>query len=289
VIEFVKRYVLNIRPQKRNIVTFSRLGNFGRFANQLYQIAGTIGIARRNGFDFAFPYWKNYAALKFGETADIDTQKYFVNPLPLYDGPSLPNWGIAFGYHPERIILPHSVDLEGYFQSEKYFSHCIDEVKWYFRMVDEPQLNDYCAIHYRAGDYGAAPTKYKPQGNALHPRMALDYYELAMSLFPSNQKFLVFSDDIDGAKEIFGDRAEYSEGRDYLEDWKLLKACSHFIIANSSYSAMAAILGEAKDKQVVCPSPWFGGPYRGTLEEHDIASEDWHIVNWETREIKKAA
>lgn len=273
----------------KNIVTFSRLGTLGRFCNGCFQIAGTIGIARRNGFDFGFPAWQNYDALNFGETADIDVQKYFVNPLPLYEGSPLPNWGVAFGYRPDRIILPHSVDLEGHFQSEKYFSHALDEVKWYFRMIDEPPLNDYCAIHWRAGDYGAAPTKYKPQGNAFHPRMALDYYEPAMSIFPSNQKFLVFSDDIDGAKEMFGDRVEYSEGRNYLEDWKLLKRCRHFIVSNSSYSAMAAILGDASDKQVVCPTPWFGGPYRGTLDEKDIASENWHLVNWETREVKLAA
>lgn len=270
-----------------NIATFARLGTFGRFANQLYQIAGTIGIARRNGFDFAFPYWQNYDALNFGETADIDTQKYFVNPLPLYEGPDLPEYGIPFGYQDVRLI--HSVSLLGHFQSEKYFVHALDEVKWYFRMKDESEANDYCAIHWRAGDYGAAPTKYKPQGNACHPRMALDYYEPAMAIFPSAQKFLVFSDDIDGAKDMFGDRVEYSEGRNYLEDWKLLKRCRHFIISNSSYSAMAAVLGDAPDKQVVCPSPWFGGQYRGSLDEKDIASENWHLVNWQTREVKMAA
>lgn len=270
----------------RNTVTFARLGTYGRFSNQQFQIAGTIGIARRNGFDFAFPPWKNYDALNFGQP-DLDVQERFVNPLPLYQGPDLPELGIPFGYQDVNLTRP--VSLLGHFQSERYFVHCIDEVKFYFRMKDEPPLNDYCAIHWRAGDYGAAPTKYKPEGNAFHPRMALDYYEPAMALFGSGQKFLVFSDDIELAKEMFGDRVEYSQGWDYLDDWRLMKRCRHFIISNSSYSLMAAILGDADDRQVVAPAPWFGGPYRGTLDETALYSPYFHVVNWETREIKKAA
>jgi hypothetical protein len=263
----------------KDIVTFDRLGTYGRFANQLFQISGTIGIARRNGFNFAFPSWRNHAALKFGQD-DLDVQERFENPLPVYHGPRLPEYKIPFGYHDVR--LSRSVSLLGYLQSERYFSHCVDEVKFYFRMKDEPPPNDYCAIHWRAGDYGAAPTKYKPQGNASHPRMAMNYYEPAMALFGSDQKYLVFSDDLAAAKDLFGDRVEYSEGLDYLDDFRLMKSCKHFIISNSSYSLMAAILGEHPEKQVVGPSPWFGGEYEKTHDERDILSPGWHVVHYKT-------
>lgn len=272
----------------RSICTFARLGAYGRFANQMFQIAGTIGIARRNGFDFAFPAWRNYDALNFGQP-DLDVQARFVNPLPLYTGPDLPEHGVAFGY--QDVRLNRSVSLLGHFQSERYFEHCIDEVRWYFRMKDEPPQSDSCAIHWRAGDYGAAPTQYKPNGNAFHPRMALDYYEPAMALFPSEQKFLVFSDDLEAAREMFGNRVEYSQEADYLDDFRAMKRCCHFIISNSSYSLMAAILADNEDKQVVGPRPWFGGPYQGTLDESDILSAGWHVVDWQTgaQEIKRAA
>src|SRR5262245_8062985 len=121
----------------RPVCTFTHLGKFGRFANGCYQIAATIGIARQNGFDFALPYWRNYNGRDFEPDLDIDCQKEFVNSLPLYDGPPLLEHGVAFGYHPGRIKLSHSVDLHGHFQSEKYFEHAIDEVRWYFRMKDE--------------------------------------------------------------------------------------------------------------------------------------------------------
>ena len=263
----------------RNIVTFSRLGTYGRFANQLFQISGTIGIARGNRFDYGLPAWRNYAALNFGQP-DLDVQGRFENRLPSYKGPPLPEYNIPFGY--KKLRLTQSVSLLGFLQSERYFSDCRDEVRFYFRMKNELPRNDYCAIHWRAGDYGATPTKYKPKGNAVHPRMAMNYYEPAMALFGSEQKYLVFSDDIEAAKKMFGSRVKYSEGLDYLDDFRLMKSCSHFIISNSSYSLMAAILGNHPEKQVVGPTPWFGGKHANTLDERDILSPGWHVVNYET-------
>lgn len=270
---------LNVSRAMRNTVTFEHLGRYGRFANQLFQISGTIGIARANNFNFGFPAWRNYAALNFGQ-ADLDVQSRFQNPLPVYAGPRLPEYDVPFGY--KKVRLHRSVSLLGYLQSERYFSHCLEEVRFYFRMKGEPPINDYCAIHWRAGDYGATPTKYKPLGNPAHPRMTMNYYEPAMALFGSKQKFLVFSDDIDEAKKLFGDRVEYSEGLDYLDDFRLMKRCQHFIVSNSSYSLMAAILGEHPERRVVGPSPWFGGDYAKTHDDRDILSKGWHVVHYQT-------
>lgn len=240
----------------------------GRFANGAYQIAGTIGIARRNGLDPRFPLWRNHDGLNFENNLDVDVYKRFVNQLPLYDGPPLRHVGIGWGYQDVRVN--DSVDLEGHFQSEKYFSHALDEIKWYMRMVDEPPLNDYVGVHWRAKDYSTEI--------GYHPRMTLAYYKPAMDLF-HGARFLVFSDDIPAARQMFGDKVEYSEGRDYLEDFKLLKTCRHFIIANSSYSAFAAVLGAAPDKKVVAPRPWFG-PAAGITGE-DIYNHDWVVIDYE--------
>lgn len=272
-----------------NLATFKSIGRYGRFANQMFQIAGLIGIARKNGFDFALTEpWRNHDGRNFEPDLDIDVFKRFENELPIYTGPDLPQRGVPWGYH--DIVLSHSTDLLGHFQSEKYFEHAIDEVKWYMRMKDEGPLTDYCALHWRAGDYGAQASPQHPDGNHYHPRMALNYYEPAIKQFGSKQKFMVFSDDVEYAAWMFAQLDvpfSVSTGRDYMEDFKLMKRCSHFIIANSSYSAMAAVLGDAPDKQVVAPYPWFGGPYDGKLDPKDIYSPNWTIVNWQTSEIKQ--
>lgn len=272
----------------RKLATFKSIGRYGRLANQMYQIAGLIGIARRNNMDFALTEpWRNHDGRNFEPDLDIDVFTRFVNPLPIYSGPELPQRGIPWGY--QDVVLNDSADLLGHLQSEKYFSHAIDEIRWYMRMIGELPANDYCAIHYRAGDYGSQKSAQHPDGNSYHPRMGLNYYEPAMALFPSRQKFLVFSDDLEGAREMFGDKVEYSEGGDYFEDFRRLKTCAHFIIANSSYSAFAAVLGDANDKQVVAPDPWFGGPYTGRISAEDIYSSDWTVINWEHGTMRKAA
>lgn len=283
-----------------SVVTFKSNGRYGRFANQMWSMAGCLGIARKNGMTFALcEPWRNHEGLNFESDLDIDCYKRFVNPFPIYEGPELAHFGIAWGYWDVKIEHgvpnvewfkdqgryelrgPEGVDLLGHFQSPKFFDHCLDEVKWHFRMVNEGPLLDVCAIHWRAGDYGEQESAQHPDGNSYHPRMALSYYEPAMAQFGSKQKFLVFSDDIEGAKAMFGDRCEYSSGLDYMDDFKLLKRCSHFIIANSSYSAFAAVIGDAPDKQVVAPRPWFGGPYTGQIDGEDIYGPDWKVLNWQ--------
>jgi hypothetical protein len=62
-----------------------------------------------------------------------------------------------------------------------------------------------------------------------------------------------------------------------------MKACRHFIIGNSSYSAMAAILGEAPDKKVIAPAPWFGPKYTD-IKGDDIYCSDWTVINYEKKE-----
>jgi hypothetical protein len=251
------------------IVTFANLGLMGRFCNGAYQVAGTIGVARRNNADFAFPPWINHDHRdRFGSSEGVNVYEHFANPLPLYSGPPLPERWVDWGFH--DVDLTESVSLKGHFQSEKYFSHALDEIRWYLRMKDEPPQNDCVAIHWRAGDY--------TDGDGYHPRLTMGYYRSAMAEFPG-AKFLVFSDDIVGAKQMFGSGVEYSEGRDYLEDFKLLKRCRHYIVANSSYSAMAAVLSDAPDKRVVVPRPWFGKAYTHITAE-DIYGADWKVIDW---------
>ncbi len=130
-------------------------------------------------------------------------------------------------------------------------------------MKDEPPQNDWVAIHYRAGDYTEG---------GYHPRCSKEYYREAIKLMPANSKYVVFTDDIEDAKNKIELNCEYVSGH-YLEDFKLMKRCRNFIIANSSFSAMAALLGEHPEKKVVAPSRWFGEGV--DLETKDIYHENW--------------
>lgn len=230
-----------------------------------------LGIARRNGLTPVFPLWENRDHRdRFGSTEDIEIYKHLVNPLPpIPEGVTFTHRAVEWGFH-DTVLPSGNWNISGHFQSERYFEHCLDECRFYLRMKDEYPQNDYCSLHFRAGDYSTEA--------GYHPRMTMDYYSQAMAQFPADQPYLVFSDDIPAAREMFGDKVEYANG-DYLDDFKRMKASRHFVIGNSSYSAMAAILGEAKDKRVIAPRPWFGPAAQITGE--DIYSEGWTVINWE--------
>lgn len=247
------------------------LGCYGRAANAFYQVAGILGIAKKNNLEPVFPLLINHCARdQFGSTEDAEMYKYFVHQLPpIPEGIQWqPEISIPWGYSDVRLS-PGNWNLSGHFQAPKYFADCRDQVSHYFRMKEEPPQNDYTAIHYRAGDYQEGTNNY-------HPRMTMDYYAPAMNRVGG--PYLVFSDDIAEAKKLFGSSIEYSEGKDYIQDWKLMKRCKSFIVANSSYSAMAAMLGEHPDKVVIAPRPWFGKA--ASITGEDIYSPDWMVINW---------
>jgi len=243
-------------------------GGLGRFGNQLWTIAGVIGVATKNGHQFAFPEWKNYDNALFGGNTD-EMRQYFVNPLPLIpDGIQWQEIGYKWEY--EEIKLgAGNYDIFRHLQSPKYFEHCMELVRHYFTIKNEPTQNDYCAIHYRAGDYIDDP-------NAFHPRLPKEYYHKAMTYMPPGTKYVVFSDDIKEAQERIGIAAEYISGH-YMEDFALMKKCKHFIIANSSFSAMAALLADQPGKIVVSPKKWFGGEGL-TWDTTQIHDKNWITI-----------
>ncbi len=257
--------------------TMSAIGNYGRLGNMLYQIGGVFGIARKNGLQPVFrPLVNLDHKERFGSTEDIDLGKYFVNPLPaMPEGIRWIDKPVEWGYQDVRLG-PGNWNISGHFQSFKYFAHCFDEVKYYMRMKDEYPQNDYCAIHVRLGDYD----------DAYHPRMKMNYYAMAMKQMPAGTKFTVFSDDIRGATKMFDgyNIAGFVNSGCYISDFKLMKSFKHFIIGNSTYSAMAAILGEAKDKRVICPSPWFGPKYTN-ITGKDIYCDGWTVIDYEKPKV----
>jgi hypothetical protein len=231
--------------------TMLQLGRMGRFANALFQICGVIGIARKNNMNYVFPKFINYDHKeRFGSSEEIEVYKFFEKELPAVNGQVFQYRWIDWGYH-DVTLNPGNYDLCGHFQSEKYFKHCIGEVREYMKMKGEYEfMKGVCAVHYRAGDYEEGE-------NVYHPRLTMQYYRRAMSVMPKGTRYLVFSDDQERAKQMFGEEVRYADG-DYIDDFKAMKACNYFITANSSFSLLPAILSEAEGKIVVCPKKWFG-------------------------------
>jgi hypothetical protein len=238
----------------------------GRLANGMFSIAGTIGIAIKSGQNYAFPKWINHDAKeRFGSTEDIDLYKYFINPLPeVPEGLTWNEYPYWWGYR--DIKLPQgNWNLGGHMQSDKYFSHCLDVIRFYFTMANEVDV-DGTAIHMRFGDYDGS----------YHPLPDPDYYYKALEHVSG--PYYLYSDNLDEAKKIcvkIGCNA-LPVTMNYLDSFRMMKRSKNFICGNSSYSLMAAILGDHPEKIVVVPRKWFGDHV--SLETIDLFPEGSIVI-----------
>ncbi|GAL83782.1 hypothetical protein MYP_1010 [Sporocytophaga myxococcoides] len=195
-----------------------------------------------------------------------------------------------FHYWDEIKGLPKSSYLEGYWQSEKYFSGIENIIREEFTLKEglseerigllkEISNSNSVSIHVRRGDYIS-----NPEANKVHGICSTNYYINACNYIIRNinaPKFYVFSDDIEYVKksgifgrlnDVFFVKALENEKRNDVEEMFLMSSCAHNIIANSSFSWWGAWLNGNAEKIVIAPKVWFAD---STINTKDIIPERW--------------
>lgn len=190
----------------------------------------------------------------------------------------------------ERLLTPlTNVFLDGYWQSERYFSDAANTVREDFRFITPPDLENArwldevasspsISLHLRRGDY------LKPEVYSAFGMPTVEYYTKALEFVASHMTaepvVYVFSDEPDWARDNlvmpFEKRVMAHNGAERShEDMRLMSACRHHIIANSSFSWWGAWLNPSPDKIVVAPQRWFADP---KIDIPDIIPEGWNRV-----------
>jgi hypothetical protein len=161
-----------------------------------------------------------------------------------------------------------TVYLFGYWQAYQLVDAVADELRTSLQFKNHAtgknqemfhQINECehpVSLHIRRGDYALAA-----EGNVTLP---LDYYRRAITYFQERLAypvFFVFSDDMAFARKNIpaGVRAVFVDHNDDFsshEDMRLMSACHHHIIANSSFSWWGSWLNPRADKMVVAPKFW---------------------------------
>jgi len=248
------------------MLTFKNLGKYGRLGNQMFQIAGTIGLATSHGYTYGFPNWINWDHLtRFGSEEDINIQAYFKNELPGVENKEFQDFNIQWGWH-NFHTLPDNLNLIGHMQSERYFAHCKPLIKHYFELKDLTDLqmpDNAIAIHVRRGDYD----------DNYHPTMKADYYEKALRHMPDAPVF-VFSDSPDQARQMLGNEFTYISGNHYMIDLQLMTRCKNFILSNSTLCWWGWWL--ADHNKCVAASNWFG-PVAG-ITGNDLYTKEMIVI-----------
>ena len=177
-------------------------------------------------------------------------------------------------YEPAVHDINTSTYFKGNWQSEKYFKDYREELcrmftpakpfsPYVLAIMDELAQNNSVALHIRRGDY-------MDLGNTI----SMEYYERAINSICSMLEkpvFYIFSDDRDYCRAYFESHFKglnfkypvYPSENTTLDDFFLMTACKHQIIANSSYSWWAAWLNSNPGKRVIAPevNMWGGDFY----------------------------
>lgn len=178
------------------------------------------------------------------------------------------------------------VYLDGYWQSEKYFAEIENVIRdearvkqpldqYNHKLIGYIQSINSVSLHVRRGDYVSDPST-----NSVHGICDNQYYincanEIAAKV--NNPHYFIFSDDSEWVSKNL--HLPYpttyishnGQERDF-EDLRLMSACKHHIIANSSFSWWGAWLGRYSEKIVYAPKRWFNS---SEIDDRDLIPERW--------------
>lgn len=159
------------------------------------------------------------------------------------------------GFRPSQ----RNLYLNGYWQNEAYFVDYADRIR---SELEPPALEDAADIALEQEIASSPSICLHIRRQAYSPRLTASYYNNCLQAATGSIRdcrIEVFGDDLDWAKEQidFGDhpvRFHPGDPDNELRDFRLMAACRHAIVANSSFSWWAAWLRSLPDKRVWTPA-----------------------------------
>jgi len=254
------------------MISFPKLGSYGRLGNQLFQYAFLRLTAQRLKTQFFCPKWDGDDIFDLQDESERTSAPLGI--IHYYDAHP------GVGFSPDAFSIQDNTEILGFFQSEKFYSDNQLVRKWYtFRdeIVTEAEKlygnilkQDCVSFSLRIDkDYGST-REYFP----LYP---LFYYQNALSIVKPSGVILVFADRPDLAKDFFqplkGQELIYVDNLNPAQQLYLMTRCRANVITNSTFAWWGGWLNSHPDPMVVAASAWCrpGVPNQIT----DILCDDW--------------
>ena len=195
---------------------------------------------------------------------------------------------------PQAVPSYRSLVLFDYFADYRLFESARTELLKAFTFKDQPNasnaallqemnLCESVAVHIRRGDYMSEAYK----NIFFHP--SVQWYRKAMDEIKKSvpkPTYYFFSDDIQWVKEQFAEVknavfVDVNHGKDSYNDMRLMSACKHNIIANSSFSWWAAWLNKNPKKLIIAPSKYYMDVTRAEEYRKKMIPKGWITIECE--------
>ncbi len=249
------------------MITFSKLGHKGNLGNQLFQIASTIGIAKKNGHSYSFPVWQYSKFFEYSfpvSSPEDDFKPIIEEQYPYYE------WNVRKGNY----------TIDGWLQSEKYFdSHKTKEIFRFKSDFKNQLISKYqelfskktILISVRRGDFIKHPYYFQ---------LSFQYYFLAIiKNFPDweNRNLIFTSDTIQYCEYHFSflKNAYFLKNLSGIEQLVLGSQCDDFVISNSTFSWWTAWLGEKESSKIIRPIKNFSDEFGVQNDDSDYFPSRW--------------
>lgn len=307
------------------MISYDRLGSNGRLGNQMFQYAALRGIAANREFDWCIPdkdtpSITDYCIqlpfkmphLKESNIGTLnknigDQQRYSFGSLAPSNPQTKNRIEKSFEFDQDLFNnVEDNTNIDGFFQSEKYFKNIENEIREDFEFIDEilepckefvSEFSEVIFLHIRRGDaYGFE--------HLCKNKTFEEYYAPALENFNDNTAVIVCSDEIDWCKEqeFFKDERFYlSENNEKFKtkswlwldgnpefrnstipytDLCLMSLCNGGITATSSLSWWGAWLQKNRNNPIIVPDPWFGPELMKSNNTKDLIPNDWIQFSW---------
>lgn len=206
------------------MITYHGLGNNGRLGNQLWQIAGTIALARRHDEEVVIDKdWKYRSCFRFPD----DIFGYCVGTHAPMLWETFPAWTADYLGNLE-FVTEIEADLRSWLQPSEQISDLLEAYDYRSRT----------AVHVRREDY---------LNNQLHLVLDSDWYR------PLPDDALFFGLDVAWIRDNFPD-AEIVETSDEILDFFIMASCQAHIISNSTFAWWSAWIA---DGPCIGPRWWY--------------------------------
>ena len=266
------------------------MGSSGGLCSQLQIFAGLSAVAKANGMKIAFsekmlagettryPHTQEIIQTKI-RIFDLLELEYEIKPEEFFNNfkdKHINFHTTTYDHTLFELDQSYNYNLVGRFDLYTYWYNDIgDKVSsWEYKYdlqvgankrmeeIKKKFANDkpVVSIHIRRGDYLLPGFSFCELDADYYTKAIVDHF-----LPVEDFNFLVFSNDIEFAKELFeggnihfvdperGDKVCTDSEK---EDLALMSLCDHFITANSSYSWWGAFLSKSLNKKVICPTNW---------------------------------